>query len=133
MAREPSWRTLVRELTAAGHESIYLDRLRRRLDVAQAQASLEKEIIGEMAAALGRAEDKLNTSLLRLEIAARALDDADPSDREHRAAVYDARHAEAMRARWELVIHREAVGIWRNDLIEQLYPIPPPRRRSPGA
>lgn len=128
MAREPTWRSLVRELTDEGYQSIYLDRLRARLDVAQAQASLETEIIAEMASALGRAEDKLNIALLRLEIAARALADAEPSDRDRRAAAYDARHDEATIARWEFVIHREAVGIWRNELVEQLYPIPPRRR-----
>ena len=129
MAREPSWRSLVRELTDDGFQSVYLDRLRGRLDVAQAQASLEKEIIAEMVSALGHAEDKVNIALLRLEIAARELADAAPSDQDRCAAAYDARHEEATLARWELVIHREAVGIWRNDLIEQLYPIPPRRRR----
>ena len=129
MAREPSWRSLVRELTDDGHESVYLDRLRERLDVAQAQVSLEKEIIAEMASALGRAEEKVNVALLRLEIAGRELADADPSELDRCAAAYDSRHDEATIARWELVIHREAVGIWRNELIEQLYPIPPRRRR----
>jgi hypothetical protein len=129
---EPCWRALVRELTDAGFESVYLDRLRARVDVAQAQASLEKEIIGEMAAALGRAEDKLIGALLRLEVAGRALAATDACDYERRAAVYDARHAEATSARWELVIHREAVGIWRNEVIEELYPIPPRRRQRTG-
>jgi hypothetical protein len=129
MAREPTWRSLVRELTDAGFESDYLDRLRGRLDVAQAQASLEKEIIAEMASALGRAEDKLNVALLRLEIAARELAAAAPSDHDRCLAAYDARHDEATTARWEFVIHREALGIWRNEIIEQLYPIPPRRRR----
>ena len=132
MPHEPPWRTLVRELTDAGHESVYLDRLRARVDVAQAQRSLEKEIIGEIAAALGRAEDKVNSALLRLEIATRALDEAAPSDRERSFAAYEARHHDATTARWELVIHREAVGIWRNELIEQLYTIPARRRRSSG-
>jgi hypothetical protein len=124
MSHEPTWRTLVRELTDAGHESVYLDRLRARVDVAQAQSSLEKEIIGEMAAALGRAADKVDAALLRLELATRELDAAGPDDRERCAAIYERRHAEATQARWELVIHREALGIWRNELIEELYPIP---------
>jgi hypothetical protein len=129
MARDPAWRSLVRELTDSGFESDYLDRLRARVDVAQAQTSLETEIIAEMASALGRAEDKLNVALLRLEIATRELADAGPSDRDRCLVAYDTRHREAIIARWEFVIHREAVGIWRNELIEQLYPIPPRRRR----
>jgi hypothetical protein len=54
---ERPWQTLVRQLTDAGYESPYLDRLRARVDPAQAQDTLEQEIIREMASALGRAED----------------------------------------------------------------------------
>jgi hypothetical protein len=132
MARETTWRTLVRELTDAGYESVYLDRLRSRVDVAQAQASLEKEIIGEMAAALGRAEDKVNSALLRLEVATRALDAASPSERARCAAAYEACHRDATIARWEFVIHREALGLWRHEIVEELYPIPARRRQPVG-
>jgi len=130
--REAPWRTLVRDLTDAGYESPYLDRLRRRVDTTASQETLEQEIVAEMAAALGRAEDKLNAALLQLELAAGALAAAsDADDREDAARVVDARREDALRARWELVIQREAVGIRRNDILEQLYPIPPrPARRS---
>lgn len=50
---------------------------------------------------------------------------SDAADREDAARVFDARRDDALRARWELVIQREAVGIRRNDIIERLYPIPP--------
>jgi hypothetical protein len=123
--RDAPWRTLVRDLTAAGYESPYLDRLRQRVDTSASQESLEREIVAEMAAALGRAEDKLVAALLRLELAGRALDAArDPAERTVRADAYDAVRAEALAARWELVVQREAVGIRRNDLVERLYPIP---------
>jgi hypothetical protein len=124
--RDAPWRTLVRDLTDAGYESPYLDRLRRRVDTTAPQATLEQEIIAEMAAALGRAEDKLNAALLRLELAGRVLGTAsDPAERERAASAFDARRDEALRARWELVIQREAAGIRRNDIVERLYPIPP--------
>lgn len=124
MADRP-WRSLVAELTDAGHESPYLDRLRRRLDVSQGRDSLETEIIREMAAALGRAEDKVNAALLELELAGRALATAVAGERRRCAASFNARRATALRARWELLIHREALGMRRNDVLEQLYPIPP--------
>jgi hypothetical protein len=125
MADAP-WRALVRELTDAGYESPYLERLRARLDLTQSWTSLEQEIIREMAAALGRAEDKLNAAFLRLELAGRALAaETAPAARRRRAEEFNACRAAALRARWELVIQREAVGIRRNDILDNLYPIPP--------
>jgi hypothetical protein len=127
--RDAPWKTLVRELTAAGCSSPYLDRLRERVDVAHAQASLETEIVREMAAAIGRADDKVNVALLRLELATRAWTDArEPEARRRCAREVNARRAEALGARWELLVHREAVGMRRHDLVERLYPIPPPVR-----
>ena len=127
--RQPPWKTLVAELKDRGHESPYLDRLRARLDVEQAHASLEQEILQEIASALGRTEAKLNYALLRLELAARELDEARGSDaRAACGARFDALRTEALQARHELLFHREAVGIRRNELLETLYPIPPRRR-----
>ncbi len=121
------WKSLVRDLTASGRESPYLDRLRSRVDVEQAHQSLEQELIQEMAAALGRAEDKVNAALLRLELAAEAVAAAgDHAERRACAAAFNARRLDALRARWELLIHREAIGFRRNDVLESLYPIPPP-------
>ena|SRR5689334_12055754 len=119
------WKALVRQLTDAGYESPYLDRLRARVDPSQAQDSLEQEIIREMAAALGRAEDKLNAALLRLELAGRALTSAECGERRERALAFNAERTRALQARWELTIQRESVGIRRNDILERLYPIPP--------
>ena len=126
--RQPPWKTLVTELKDSGHQSPYLDRLRQRLDVEQAQTTLEQEIVQEIAAALGRTAAKLDYALLRLELAARDLDAAAGDEVAACAARFDALRAEALQARHELLIHREAVGIRRNDLLEQLYPIPPRRR-----
>jgi hypothetical protein len=124
--RDHPWRTLVRELTDAGHESPYLDRLRQRLDVARGRTALEVELVQEMAASLGRAEDKLLVALLQLEVAGRALADArDPEARRSRADAFNRARDYALRRRLELVIQREAVGIRRNDVIDDLYPVPP--------
>jgi hypothetical protein len=123
--REAPWTKLVRELKDTGYESPYLDRLRARLDPAEAISQLETEIVQEMAQALGRTEDKLNYALLRLELAGRALDAAaDEAERAERVRDFDARRAEALEARRNLVIHREAIGIRRNKVLEEIYPIP---------
>jgi hypothetical protein len=126
--RQPAWKTLVTELKDSGYQSPYLDRLRQRLDVEQAHATLEQEIVQEIAAALGRTAAKLDYALLRLELAGRDLDATAGDEAAACAARFEALREEALRARHELLIHREAVGIRRNDLVEELYPIPPRRR-----
>ena len=124
--RNAPWLALVRDLTDAGYESPYLDRLRNRLDLMQSHESLEKEIIREMAAALGRAEDKINAVLLRLELAGRALAAApDSTTRRQCALAFNTERDRALTARWELVIHREALGLYRHEILDRLYPVPP--------
>lgn len=126
--RETPWSRLVRELKDTGYESPYLDRLRARLDPAEAVARLETEIVQEMAQALGRTEDKLNYVLLRLELAARAIESApDELARYERVREFNALRQEAIEARRNLQIHREAIGIRRNRVLDDLYPIPPRR------
>jgi hypothetical protein len=126
--REAPWSRLVRELKDTGYESPYLDRLRARLDPSEAVSRLETEIVQEMAQALGRTEDKLNYALLRLELAARAIDTAtDALVRYDRVKEFNALRDEAIDARRNLQIHREAIGIRRNRMLDDLYPIPPRR------
>ena len=123
---ERPWRSLVRELSDSGFESPYLDRLRARVDVAAAQEELEKEIVREIAAALGRSGEKVDVALLRLELAARDVAAASRDDeRAERVARFNALRLEALQARHELRIHREAVGIRRNESLDATYPIPP--------
>ena len=126
--RDAPWSKLVRELKDTGYESPYLDRLRARLDPATEVERLEAEIVQEMAHALGRTENKLNYALLRLELASRAIDTApDPLERYERVREFNALRSEALDARRNLQIHREAIGIRRNKVLDELYPIPPRR------
>lgn len=131
---DPPWKRLVEELKDQGYESVYLDRLRGTLDAAQQHAILEKEIVQEIAYALGQSAAKVDHALLQLELLAGELEKA--STPEHRAVVLDAflaQRDEALRLRRDLLIHREAVGIRRNDILERLYPIPPnPRHQRTG-
>jgi hypothetical protein len=95
-----------------------------------------------MASALGRAEDKINVSLLKLELLGVALDaleamrpddehaQADVArelDEKHRAFELERQHA--VKALWELQVHREALGFRRNHMLAELYPIPKRRTR----
>ena len=136
MRRGPPWKRLVEQLTDEGFESPYLDRLRKRLDVYQAQRELEKEILQEMAAALGRAEDKVNLALLELELIGREIDRllaSGPGEAvNERIAAYNRQRERARRFLWELTIHREALGLTRHQILEEFYPIPPPRKPRPG-
>ena len=122
--KDPPWKRLVEELKDQGYESIYLDRLRASLDVEQQHGVLEKEIVQEMAYALGRSAAKVDHALLELELLLRELNRcgaAKPRDELMQAV--KSKRDEAFKLRRELLIHREAIGIRRNEILETLYPI----------
>lgn len=119
----------MRELASAGFESPYLERLKKRVNVELATEELEKEIVEEMASALGRAGDKVDYALLRLDLVARSIEEAPtPAQRRRHIARWNQLREEALEARYQLRIHREAVGLRRNAALEKLYPIPARRR-----
>ncbi len=135
MSWEPPWKRLVESLKARDYESPYLDRLSRRLEAQSKVRSslgvkqLEREILEEMAYALGRAEDKLNVALLELQVAGDEVDAAaDDEERAEKLEAYGERWARAERVRWEFLIHREALGFRRHEDVDRFYPLPPRRR-----
>jgi len=112
--------------TATRHDPAHLDVVRARVDPSVAQEELEREIVREIAAALGRSAEKVERALGRLETGRRAVDAApDGEERARAIAAFEELRAAAISARHDLLIHREAVGIRRNDALETLYPIPP--------
>ncbi len=122
--KDPPWKRLVEELKDQGYESIYLDRLRATLDVDQQHAILEKEILQEMAYALGQSAAKVDHALLQLELLQRELAACDSdADRQALQPAVEQKRREALARRRDLLIHREALGIRRNDVLERLYPI----------
>lgn len=123
--KDPPWKRLVQELKDEGYESVYLDRLRATLDVEQQHGVLEKEILEEMAYALGKSAAKVDHALLELELLHRKLRGAHSAperDRLQRAICQ--KREQAIVLRRELLIHREALGFRRNGILETLYPIP---------
>ena len=120
------WKNLLESLTDSEWSSPYLDRLRSRIDIAQERQSLEHELVQEIAQALGRAEDKINLALLQLEILDGKIEDEnDPNQHDALVQEFNRQRDVARRALRDLTIHREALGMYRNKQLSEIYPIPP--------
>ena len=127
--REPPWKSLAEHLKAKAVERPYVGRLTAQLDVAAPVRTLEREIIEEMAHALRRADDKLSRALDDLERVGRDLETvSDGREADDRVTTYNRQRQRALDARWELIIHREALGFRRHDEVDRVHPIPPARR-----
>jgi hypothetical protein len=86
---------------------------------------IEREIVGEKAAALGRAGERLEQLLSDAGEAAMRVLDATEGDRPRRAQEYAAIRARALEARLALLIQREALGLRRHATVDQQFPEPP--------
>lgn len=91
---------------------------------------LEKEIVAEKAAALGRAGERLERALAEAhDLGAAARRAADPETRARALREYATARARAQRARMALVIQREALGLRHHAVVDQQFPEPPPQPR----
>jgi hypothetical protein len=116
---EPPWKALVEELKAERVRSPYQDRLASRLDIAAPAPSLERQLLEEMACALRGSADKVTHSLQQLHAAELDIESAStPKERRERISAYNQQRKRAVQARWELMIHREALGFRRHQLEE---------------
>jgi hypothetical protein len=89
---------------------------------------VEKEIVQEKAATLGRAGERLEAALAGARAAAEALDaEPDPARREALLREYQAARRRAESARLILVIQREAIGLRHHRDVDRQFPEPPPR------
>jgi hypothetical protein len=126
---ERRWDLLVRDLESRGYRSEYLDRLRSRIPLEDAIDDIRREIVREAASALARAAMKVDYALLQLELCSRELEEATTfSQRYALEGKFNRLREEALAVRHELAIHREALGMRRNEGLERLYPIPPRMR-----
>ena len=129
VARNPPWKKLAAELHEHGVESRYLARVAARVTPEDRLETLEVEIAQEMAGALRRTEDRLNFALAELELCQarhqRAVQEGAPaSEQSERAAAFNAQRRVAQERLRELLIQREAMGFRRNQILNELYPIP---------
>jgi hypothetical protein len=127
---DPPWKPLLDELARFGRKSPIAERLERSVAMSLVHRSVAAEIMSEMAASLRRADEKINTSLLSLEVLGLRIDAlaSDSPQRAKELAAFDAEREKAKLAIWELRVQREAMGFRRNHELETLYPLPPKRR-----
>mmetsp|Transcript_7495 Transcript_7495/g.9784 ORF Transcript_7495/g.9784 Transcript_7495/m.9784 type:complete len:127 (+) Transcript_7495:333-713(+) len=114
----------------------YMDEVAEKIEDPQATIlQLQDEVQEEMAAALGRTGYKLLDALKQLEEAQAELNEhlAESKGKENESQLaefvnkYNSCREAAVSARWELLIHRQAVGFrFQNQkYVETKYPIPP--------
>jgi hypothetical protein len=129
MAKPAAVKRLADDLIAQDIESKYLARVLERVSQEQQLDNLRNEIAREIAQALGRSEDRVNLALAELELLraryerARAAGEPE-SELKALVRAHDAQRAVAKARLHELLIHREAIGFRRNQLLYELYPIP---------
>jgi hypothetical protein len=100
---------------------------------AETHRRIEEEIRREKASALGRAGERLEAALVELSAIDAALDRvADPTERERLLERHEAARQRASRARFALLIQREAIGVHHHAVVDQLFPEPPRRRAQRG-
>jgi predicted DNA binding CopG/RHH family protein len=124
------YKRLATELAAHGVVSEYLARVEARLSLEQRIDNLQVELMQEMASALGRTELRVNMALAELQLHRARYDRAlaDGAPEEERRALIDAFNTQRQFAQArvrDLQIQREAMGFRRNQVLSELYPIPP--------
>jgi hypothetical protein len=110
--------------------SEYLARVEARLSLEERMENLQLELMQEMASALSRTEMRVNIALAELQLTRaryeRALAEAAPEATT--SALIEAFNAQRQFAQArvrDLQIQREAMGFRRNQILNELYPIPP--------
>lgn len=113
----------------AGVQSVHPDRLRQRVQRVYGYGDIHAELAEEMANALGRTAAHVDAALLDCAIHAQEMATRGDSP-ELRAAYREARRR-AQRALRDLMIHREALGMYDHRRVEEEYPLPPPADELP--
>jgi hypothetical protein len=89
---------------------------------------LEREIVQEKAATLGRAGERLEAALAAARSLGHTLDaERDPARRAALLREYEAARRQAAAARLMLVIQREAIGLRYHRDVDRQFPEPPRR------
>jgi len=115
---------LVRQIAGAGAAG-GSRAARRSASTREREEALQAELDRERAGALGRAGRKLDAAMAALADAEAALH----IDTDAAWAAYEHARQAATRSRWEMRVHREAVGLRSHGVLDELWPLPPRRRR----
>jgi hypothetical protein len=121
---------LASELISHGIDSEYLARVEARLSREERLETLQTEIAQEIAGALGRADTRVNLALAELQLCKARYDRAAQvgapyAQRAELARAFNEQRTVAQARVRELLIHREAVGFRRNQILNEIYPIAP--------
>jgi hypothetical protein len=133
------WKRLVDDLRAPPEAKPHLDRVRQRIPAGVPRDDLAREVLQEMASALGRSQRKVSAALERAARCAEAIDALSTASERGRPAwrremnslieAFNSERAAAVKSLWELKVHREAIGLRRHDGLDDEYPIPEARPR----
>jgi hypothetical protein len=124
------FKRLASELIAHGVQSEYLARVEARISREQQLETLQAELTQEIAGALGRTDTRVNLAFAELQLCRVRYDKAqrDSAPREtvsELARAFNAQRKVAQARLRELQIQREAIGFRRNQILNELYPLPP--------
>ena len=92
----------------------------------QSASAWETELNKERAGALGSTARKLEAQLERcLELQEQLARTSDEALRALLLGDYRQAREESERQRWNLCVQREAIGVWRHEDVDRIFPVPP--------
>jgi hypothetical protein len=95
-------------------------------DVRGAHDRIERELVGERAAALRRIAERLEALLAELTRCQEQWHASAGGERAAAAQTHRAVRAEVRLYRWYLEVQREALGLRRHDRLDEVYRVPEP-------
>lgn len=87
--------------------------------------SIQAELAKERALSLARAVAKVRAAYDGLDAIRAEAEAMDEAERGAHLTRYDAARESALRARWELLVHREAAGLVHQQDLDEEWPVPP--------
>mmetsp|Transcript_59690 Transcript_59690/g.69767 ORF Transcript_59690/g.69767 Transcript_59690/m.69767 type:complete len:187 (-) Transcript_59690:184-744(-) len=132
---DTSWGRSARTVQNTDITSEYWEHVRAKSDPALHVKTIEEELCGEMGKALGKQGGKVENALYAMGVEQKQykkLMEGDPKKWSEEilasATRYNSFREIAVKARWELVVHRQAVGFIVNNhkLVHERYPIGDP-------
>jgi DNA topoisomerase VI subunit B len=92
----------------------------------------QEEIIEEMAKALGHTGYKLEVVLEEMKKMEREMQDLDNIDEYNEMVeTFNTLRRQALNRKEMLMIHREALGVYKHNYIDKYYPIPHKKEKKP--